>query len=206
MSAEARDASCNPATRRVPARAGLVAQTRRDRRLWIYLICRYFSAHYTFVVPWRLGHEAEDPRQIRQHKVTFYRHFKDTGATGLEPATSGVTGRFSSFRVDREFAEFSAKSRPFRPVSRGDRRVLAGAPGDLLRYLRGMRRCYIRQHRSTAGCLASGRHRTRRAEALLAIQIRWREPRAPEGPGHESAANRRDMTLMDRGYSVRGSS
>ena len=28
--------------------------------------------------------------------MSFYRHFKETGATGLEPATSGVTGRRSN--------------------------------------------------------------------------------------------------------------
>ena len=35
-------------------------------------------------------------RLSRQHKMSFYRHFKETGATGLEPATSGVTGRRSN--------------------------------------------------------------------------------------------------------------
>jgi len=48
--------------------------------------------------PQRLGHGLFGPRSgLRrlsgQHKVPICRHFNRTGATGLEPATSGVTGR-----------------------------------------------------------------------------------------------------------------
>ena len=41
-----------------------------------------------------------------------YRKFS-TGATGLEPATSGVTGRSWRFRAEREWAGISGMSRLF---------------------------------------------------------------------------------------------
>jgi hypothetical protein len=61
-----------------------------------------------------------------------------TGATGLEPATSGVTGRSWCFRVDRESAGITVMRRSFRTSSCGDYRVQAGASADILRDLRGM--------------------------------------------------------------------
>jgi hypothetical protein len=52
-------------------------------------------------------------RPDRQQKMLICREF--TGATGLEPATSGVTGRSWWFRDGREFAGITAESRAFWP-------------------------------------------------------------------------------------------
>ena len=64
-----------------------------------------------------------------------------TGATGLEPATSGVTGRSWRLRADRGSAGIPGARRCFRPLRCGDSRVPAAVTGDLLRDERGMRRC-----------------------------------------------------------------
>ena len=63
---------------------------------------------------------------------------ESTGATGLEPATSGVTGRSWSLRARRELAGISAMSGTFCLVACGDRRVPAGVTADLPRDVRGM--------------------------------------------------------------------
>jgi SAM-dependent methyltransferase len=65
----------------------------------------------------------------------------ETGATGLEPATSGVTGRSWRFRGGRGSAGIPPASRAFRPRPCGDWRVRAGTSGDLVRDERGMGRC-----------------------------------------------------------------
>ncbi len=75
---------------------------------------------------------------------------RKTGATGLEPATSGVTGRSWCLRDRRESAGISAMSGTFRLASCGDRRVPAGVSADLPRDVRGMVRCL---NRKLAGCL-----------------------------------------------------
>jgi hypothetical protein len=64
-----------------------------------------------------------------------------SGATGLEPATSGVTGRSCCFRADR--AGIPRVGRAFRPWRCGDSRVRAGACDGLLRDQRGIRRCLL---------------------------------------------------------------
>jgi hypothetical protein len=61
-----------------------------------------------------------------------------TGATGLEPATSGVTGRSCWFRVERGYAGIAGESGLFRPGPCGDLRALPGVSGELLRDGRGM--------------------------------------------------------------------
>jgi hypothetical protein len=64
-----------------------------------------------------------------------------TGATGLEPATSGVTGRSWRLRAERGSAGITGESRSFRLWGCGDSRVRTGASGDLLRDMCGMLRC-----------------------------------------------------------------
>jgi hypothetical protein len=63
------------------------------------------------------------------------------GATGLEPATSGVTGRSWLLRAERGQAGIPGNSRTFKRWPCGDRRVRAGVPGRLLPDQRGMTRC-----------------------------------------------------------------
>ena len=64
-----------------------------------------------------------------------------TGATGLEPATSGVTGRSWHLRPERGSAGIPAVSRSFRRWRCGDQREEAGASGSLVRDERGMLVC-----------------------------------------------------------------
>ena len=45
---------------------------------------------------------------------------RETGATGLEPATSGVTGRSWCLRAERELAGISGMGRTFRQLPYGD--------------------------------------------------------------------------------------
>jgi hypothetical protein len=78
------------------------------------------------------------------------------GATGLEPATSGVTGRSWHFRHERGSAGIPGRSRPFSPAHCGDRRVPAGIPGSLVRDQRGMSRCLIRKHVGRRSVESSG--------------------------------------------------
>jgi hypothetical protein len=76
-------------------------------------------------------------RLDRQQKRPICRNF--TGATGLEPATSGVTGRSWHLRAARDWAGITGESRALRPWRCGDSRASAGASGDLLRDVCGMR-------------------------------------------------------------------
>jgi hypothetical protein len=78
-----------------------------------------------------------------------------TGATGLEPATSGVTGRSWCFRAERDWAGISGMSRTFRRLSCGVTRRLAGDSANLPRDMCGMERC-LRWRR--AGCLRYAPH------------------------------------------------
>ena len=78
-------------------------------------------------------------RHLRLRTLIRRRH--RARATGLEPATSGVTGRSCRFRSRRGCAGIPAVSRVFRHWRCGDCPVGAGASGDLLRDGRGMRRC-----------------------------------------------------------------
>jgi hypothetical protein len=66
---------------------------------------------------------------------------RGAGATGLEPATSGVTGRSWRFRAERGWAGIPAESKAFGLERCGDLRGCAGASGNLLRDERGMRGC-----------------------------------------------------------------
>jgi hypothetical protein len=75
-------------------------------------------------------------RLDRQQKMPICRSF--TGATGLEPATSGVTGRSWRFRAARKEAAICRESRAFLATACGDCRGPAGAYGDLPRDVCGM--------------------------------------------------------------------
>jgi hypothetical protein len=77
--------------------------------------------------------------QIRQHIMLICRDF--TGATGLEPATSGVTGRSWRFRAERGYAGICGVSRALRFCRCGDWRVRPGVSGSLVRDQRGMSSC-----------------------------------------------------------------
>jgi hypothetical protein len=81
-------------------------------------------------------------RLTRQQKMPICRAFR-TGATGLEPATSGVTGRSCRCRAHADWAGICGESRTFHPLSCGEWRARAGASGDLLRDGCGMQRCLI---------------------------------------------------------------
>jgi hypothetical protein len=87
-------------------------------------------------------------RSLCQIHMLFCRDF--TGATGLEPATSVVTGRSQSCRTGRGSAGITGASRAFQPLPCGVRRAPAGASGDLLRDERGMLRCLSGKRTGTA--------------------------------------------------------
>jgi hypothetical protein len=77
-----------------------------------------------------------------------------TGATGLEPATSGVTGRSWCFRAKRGYAWICLVSRAFRRCRGGDWRGRAVTSGSLVRDHRGMSRaCADKQSGTCAGSL-----------------------------------------------------
>jgi hypothetical protein len=61
-----------------------------------------------------------------------------TGATGLEPATSGVIGRSRPHQADQELPGICSMSRAFLRTACGDYPGSAGASGDLVRDVRGM--------------------------------------------------------------------
>ena len=67
-------------------------------------------------------------RPIRQQKMLICRMFS-TEATGLEPATSGVTGRAWRFRAERPYAGMSGMSRGFPTRRCGDCRTRRGLAG-----------------------------------------------------------------------------
>ena len=58
-------------------------------------------------------------RLLRQHKIPFCRQIPKTGATGLEPATSGVTGHFEGLRVNDHKHGIAQFMRAFRAVTEG---------------------------------------------------------------------------------------
>jgi hypothetical protein len=90
------------------------------------------------------------------------------GATGLEPATSGVTGRSRWFGVGRHGAGICRESRTLRPLSRGDCRASARAPGHLLRDGCGMCRCHTREQADPLrGAALFGR------QAFVSRSARW---------------------------------
>jgi hypothetical protein len=99
----------------------------------------------------------------------FYR------SDGLEPATSGVTGRSWRLRAEPGSAGIPGTSRAFRPRRCGDWPVLAGASGDLLRDVRGMRVLPQRQRRDACGtvmllrCRSVGRSPPWRPPARLRL-------------------------------------
>jgi hypothetical protein len=95
--------------------------------------------------------DEKKPAVVMSNTSTDLQDF--TGATGLKPATSGVTGRSWRLRADWGRAGIPGASWPFRPCRCGDCRVLAGAFDRLPRDERGMRRCL-------------GRERSRRRDAL----------------------------------------
>jgi hypothetical protein len=96
-------------------------------------ICRYFlgvarPGSATRVLPRNAHHT---PRQATE--VPISRHFEGTGATGLEPATSGVTGRARVLTILYATPRKRPNSRNFRSVfaarSNGfPRRSLTGSP------------------------------------------------------------------------------
>jgi hypothetical protein len=119
-----------------------------------------------------------------QQNMLIYRMFS-AGATGLEPATSGVTGRSWRLRAERGYAGIPGERRPFRP-RRGDSRARAGASGVLLRDERGIGRCPIRKRPEQRLLLKPGalgtkpcslRSRTDRRRSM--VDGRGREPRFP---------------------------
>jgi hypothetical protein len=75
-----------------------------------------------------------------QQNMLIYRMFS-AGATGLEPATSGVTGRSWRFRVERGSAGIPVNRRALRPCGCGDSREPTGPSGRLVRDERGMISC-----------------------------------------------------------------
>ena len=112
------------------------------------------------------------------------------GATGLEPATSGVTGRSWCFRAERGSAGIPCKSSAFRPRHCGGWRLLPGASGVLLRDERGMRRCLNRKRTRSA-------HRMLSPDPLLTIEQRrgnrgyTQEVAGTKAPQEERIARRR---------------
>ena len=63
----------------------------------------------------RFGPRSGIRRLSGQHKVPICRHFNRTGATGLEPATSGVTGRLGHDDAPRQTPLNSLSCRHFSP-------------------------------------------------------------------------------------------
>jgi hypothetical protein len=116
----------------------LAGSARDERRLWPLVrtqnmaICSVLL-HRTAsgsrvrderVTGWEAGGRL---RQSRQQNMPICRMFS-TGATGLEPATSGVTGRSWRFRAERGQAGTPAVSRVFRPRLCGDSRCARELP------------------------------------------------------------------------------
>jgi hypothetical protein len=104
------------------------------------------------------------------NRNAYLQAFPETGATGLEPATSGVTDRSWRLRSERRLAGIPDLSRAFRLCRCGDLRVPPGASGGLLRDQRGMRRCLARQR----GSVSRGALAYRAALSGSAGRRRWR--------------------------------
>jgi hypothetical protein len=92
-------------------------------------------------------------RSLCQIHLPICRTF--TGATGLEPATSGVTGRSRSLRSGRGSAGIPGISRASRTSSCGDCRAPAGTCGDLARDQGGMLCCPSCNQREVCGTRCS---------------------------------------------------
>jgi len=125
---------------------GLRGRPRRGRKRLVFVLLRRVSGRFGPIRPHpnaRLCSRA----YLRVRPDNTICRFAGTlaGATGLEPATSGVTGRSWRFRAERGSAGISGRSRPFSPARCGDLRVPAAIPGSLVRDQRGMSRCLIRQ-------------------------------------------------------------
>jgi hypothetical protein len=115
--------------RGLPARAGLLRRFQTDSR----------------------AGSARDEKKPAVVMSNTYADLQDfTGATGLEPATSGVTGRSWRLRVCPGIGGNSPRERGISPLARyplcGHRRALAAASQGLRRDERGMSRRLIRQH------------------------------------------------------------
>jgi hypothetical protein len=122
----------SPMPARAPANAGLSARQRYrppatlaghpfpgitgDRRL--------LAAIFGLILVRDLRGMKRSRRSFRQIHLFICRTF--TGATGLEPATSGVTGRSWRLRVERGYAGICGGSMAFRPC--GDGRHLRERP------------------------------------------------------------------------------
>src|SRR6266508_1092272 len=106
-----------------------------------------------------------------------------TGATGLEPATSGVTGRSWRFRAEREAAGIPGNSGIPRPCRCGDWREPAGASGSLVRDQCGMSSCLCsNQSGVSAGfnsCLGSQSAGRACCPGWRSANFRWERVRAP---------------------------
>ena len=72
----------------------------RDARPSICLVLQSVSTWATRHSAARLLPEIPVPSLLRQRDMLVYRAKQETGATGLEPATSGVTGHFGGRQVD----------------------------------------------------------------------------------------------------------
>jgi hypothetical protein len=133
----------------------------------------------------------------RQQNTSLCRANEETGATGLEPATSGVTGRSWCFRVERGSAGIPTVSRASRAPPCGDSRAWAGARGRLARDERGMTHCLNSEQAGSLGdddsCLRTmlGReHRHRRCAAAPRGSRRRRCPTAPRTACRQAARAR----------------
>ncbi len=96
-------ASCRR-SRRTPKRAC-------NRDPWTRLLGSFSSVSSRLAYGWCVGH-ARTRCLIQQHDISICRYFL-TGATGLEPATSGVTGRFGATGYSRLRAGITGYSRHF---------------------------------------------------------------------------------------------
>jgi hypothetical protein len=134
----------------------------------------------------RAGSERDEQKPAVVMSKTYSDLQDFYGSDGLEPATSGVTGRSWRLRAERGYAGIPGERRPFRPCRRGDSRARAGASGVLLRDERGIRRCPIRKRTEQRFLLKPGalgtkpcslRSRTDRRRSM--VDGRGREPRFP---------------------------
>src|SRR5918992_5497765 len=81
------------------------------------------------------------PAVVKSKTYSDLQALRETGATGLEPATSGRDRPVMALPGWAVIGGDYSESRSFRPGSCGDWRVPAGASGVLPRDLRGMERC-----------------------------------------------------------------
>ena len=131
---------------------------------------------------------------------------RKTGATGLEPATPGMTGRSWRLRAERAYAGICRVSRVLRPCRWGDTRVRSGASGSLVRDQRGMSSCPSGQRqRDVRGTplRANGSQRRSRCDTLAPFPFSddaGTEDKAGRGaPGTKARARRRNRPkISDR--------